>query len=178
MTYAVRYGPGTSRTWETRPGDIVLTHRRALPSRAIALGQRLRFRGADRPYAHWSHVACVSGYHGQLVEALGHGVEETYLSRYRDVEYHYVRTDATLDDRLQMKAFLRACVGRPYGYLEIASLGLALLTGGSRFAFGSPGTLICSALAAQMLCRGDYIFERDPNRAMPADVAKLLGVLP
>jgi hypothetical protein len=47
-----------------------------------------------------------------------------------------------------------------------------LLTGGSRFAFGNPGTLICSGLQAQTLCRGQYIFEKDPGRMMPANLAK------
>ena len=49
---------------------------------------------------------------------------------------------------------------------------------GAKFAFGNPGTLICSALAAQMLCRGEYVFDRDPGRMMPADVAEFLKVTP
>lgn len=169
---AVRYGPGDAPL-RTQPGDLILTHRDQLPSRLIAFGQRLRFRGANSSCAHWSHVACVVGNEGELVEALGNGVQATNLSRYRDVEFHYVPIDATLEDRRQMATFATTCVGRPYGYMEIVSLGLTLLTG-AKFAFGNPGTLICSAMGAQMLCRGDYIFDRDPNRMMPADVAREL----
>jgi hypothetical protein len=172
-----RYGPGQTVRNNTIPGDLVLTHREQLPSRLIAFGQRRRFRGPDRRFAHWSHVACVVGLNGELVEALGKGVEATHLERYTDVEFHYVATGAHPHDREQMARFLYACVGRPYGWSEILSLGLTLLTGGN-FGFGNPGTMICSALAAQMLTRGDFVFPFDPNRAMPADIAKALQVRP
>ena len=176
MPTAERYGPGEARRF-TQAGDLILTHRDQVASRLIAFGQGLRFRGADRVFCHWSHVACIVGDHGELVEALGHGVEATNLGRYKDVEYHVVSVEATAADRAQMAAFAQACVGRPYGYLAILSLGLTLLTG-AKFAFGNPGTLICSALAAEALCRGDYVWPRDPNRCMPADIAKHLAVTP
>lgn len=173
---AARFGPGHV-SLETKPGDLILTHRDQVPSKLIAFGQRLRFRGEDSPFAHWSHVACVVGHNGALVEALGAGVEATSITRYVDVEYHYVPVQATDADRRQMARFALDCVGRPYGYLQILSLGLTLLTG-AKLAFGNPGTLICSALAAEALCRGDYIWPRSPGVMMPADLAQALGVRP
>lgn len=172
---AVRFGPGEI-SLETKPGDLILTHRDQLASKLITFGQRLRFRGHDAPFAHWSHVACIVGYHGELVEALGNGVCAGNLKRYVDVEYHYVPVKATEQDRQQMARFAKACVGRGYNYAEILALGLTLTTG-AKIVFGNPGSLICSALGAEMLCRGDYIFSRDPGSMMPADIAKDLGLV-
>lgn len=176
--YAVmtRYPRGQSVP-RTLPGDLVLTRRRQLASRLIGIGQGLRFRGPDLPYAHWTHVAVAADAEGHLIEALGHGVELTNIYRYHNVDYHYVRINADAHDRRQMARFARECIGRPYGWSEILSLGLSLVTG-AKIQFGNPGTLICSALAAQTLCRGDYVFPRDPNRLMPADLAKALDVRP
>jgi hypothetical protein len=178
MSNVTRYAPGVEAPLGALShGDIILTHRSAFFSRLIAFGQSLRFRGARRPYAHWSHVAVVVGDRGELVEALGKGVQETNISEYAQVEYHHVHIDALATDREEMRRFAARCVGRRYNWLEIPSLGLTLLTG-AKFAFGNPGTLICSALGAQMLCRGDYIFDRDPNTMMPADIAEHLGATP
>jgi hypothetical protein len=171
-----RYAPGDVSV-ETAPGDLILTHRDQPVSKLIAFGQRLRFRGKDRPFAHWSHVAVVVGFHGELVEALGRGVQRSRLTRYTDVEFHYVSVDAALHDRRQMARFAEACVGRSYNWWEIVSLGLTLVVG-AKIVVGNPGTLICSALAGEALCRGDYIFSRDPNSQMPADIAKELGLRP
>ena len=33
------------------------------------VGQRLRFRGPDRPFAHWSHAALIVSAEGAIVEA-------------------------------------------------------------------------------------------------------------
>jgi hypothetical protein len=159
----------------TTPGDLVFTHRTAIYSKLITFGQGLRFRGADKKYAHWSHVAVVVGYNGELVEALGRGVVRTNISYYRDVEYHYVGIQCAETDRLQMVNFAEACVGRRYAWVEIPSLGLTLITG-AKLVVGNPGTLICSALAAEMLCRGDFIWPREPSTMLPADLAQALRV--
>ncbi len=179
LTLAKRFGPGESiHPSQAHPGDFVLTHRDALSSKLIALGQRRRFRGADRGFAHWSHIAGVETGSGGLVEALTSGVVRSPIEKYRDVEYHYVHVSHSDADRAQMARFLAACVGREYGWGEIASLGLALLSGGDHLGFGNPGTLVCSGLIGQMLCRGDAIFDRDPNRLMPADIAQWADVKP
>jgi hypothetical protein len=164
----------------TEPGDIILTHRNEIYSKLIVFGQGLRFRGKNRVYAHWSHVACVVDSSGGLVEALGNGVQGPAQGRnieeYRDVEYVYINIGACQHDREQMQKFLLACIGRPYGWFEIISLGLALLTG-TKVIFGNPATLICSALAAQSLTRGNFIWSRDPNVMMPADIAKEFDII-
>jgi hypothetical protein len=136
---AGRYGPGALPIYDDdlQAGDLIFVHRAALASRLIAFGQALRFRGKDREFAHWTHIACPTGRGGELAEALGHGVELTEVGRYRDVEFHHVRLAVGDADRVQMQRFLLACVGRPYGYTEILSLGLTLsapaATGAFRF---------------------------------------------
>src|SRR5665213_491530 len=57
----------------------------------ISLAEKRRFRGADAPYAHWSHSALVVGTDGALVEAESTGVRRSPISRYKDDEYHLVR---------------------------------------------------------------------------------------
>lgn len=160
--------------YKTKPGDIILVHRKSLYSNLIGLGQWLTTRKWDRRFIWARHVACVAGEEGELVEALGKGVEERHISVYKDIDFIYVDIEADNHDREQMHNFLYACVGRPYNWFEIISLGITIISG-AKLVFGNPGTLICSALAAQMLCRGDFIFERDPSVMMPWNIAKKIG---
>lgn len=179
-----RYGPGDAPAalptgQRTSPGDFILTHRKALPSRLIAFGQGLRFRGQQRPFAHWSHAALIVGVRGELVEALGHGVERTSIDRYRDVEYHLVHIDASPVDRMRIVRYGETMWRRHtrYGWLEILSLGLQLLTG-ARLALTTDGHMICSGLVATGLERTDAIFTRNAGCMMPADLAEFYGVRP
>ena len=64
-----RYGPGQSvDTFPTaiaavapkpsvRAGDFILTHSSGIFGRLIRLGEYIRYRGAEKAFAHWSHAA-------------------------------------------------------------------------------------------------------------------------
>lgn len=170
-----RYPKGVQPNYDdVKSGDILLINRHTGMSKAIRVGQALRFRKERKTYAYWTHVAVVTK-PGEIVEALVKGVAANPLEKYIDHDYVYVSIDAGNHDRAQMRAFAEACIGNPYGLLMDFSIGVALLTG-ANFLIGNPGTMICSGLAAQMLCRGDYIFKRDPNTIMPADLAEYFDI--
>lgn len=159
----------------TEPGDFILTHRRAKYSRLVTFGQRRRFRGPDRHYAHWSHAALVIGPNGQIVQAISEGVEPSTLEEYRDVEYHYIHTGMCDTDRQQAARFAASCLEQKYAWVTIASLGLTLLTN-TRMQFGMDGTMFCSELVVRALERGDFIFPKAANLMMPADLAQFFRV--
>jgi len=152
------------------PGDFLLTHADAWTSRLIRFGERIRYRGPNRPFAYWSHAVAVVSDTGEIVEALGRGVTAGNISKYAGTDYTYVRIQATPEDRAEMASFSIGQVGVEYGYLTIASITLGLLTAG-RLTFGLSGTEICSGLVARMLERGTYVWV-DPPSVMPADLAR------
>lgn len=156
-----------------QPGDIVLVHAGHVSSRLIRWGQRLRFRGERAHYAHWNHVAVITGYHGELIEALFTGVKEGNLSRYANVDHVVCSAVEHGCDRVQMLAFCES-VARArwrYDYAEIVSVVLTLLTG-SKWVFGRVGSAICSGLAAEALTRAGVIWPRPPGWMLPADIAE------
>jgi uncharacterized protein YycO len=161
----------------TRPGDFILTHRKQLASDVIALGQRTRYRGARATSAHWSHAALLVGTKGELIEALTKGVCETTLERYRDIEYHVVSVLDTTEDRERACRFAQTLLGREYGWTEIASLSLSVLTG-MRLSIGVEDQVICSALVAMALEHAGLDLPREGARCMPADLAFMFGVKP
>jgi len=173
-----RYGPNEERL-VTQPGDFILTHRRAFPSMMIAIGQRIRFRGERRPYAHWTHAALVVDDAGTLVEALAPGLVVDNIDRYAGVEYHYVMTDLDDRDRERVRRYGVTMAHRHtrYDYLEIVSLGLQLLTGAT-VAFTTGNRMICSGFVATALERTDAIFPRAASTMLPADLAEHYGVQP
>jgi hypothetical protein len=169
------YGPGKEEP-NPEPGDFILTHADAWTSRLIRFGESIRYRGANRPFAHWSHTAAVVSDTGEIVEALGRGVTAGNISKYAGTDYAYVRIQAEAEDRAQMAGFARGQVGAEYGFLTIASITFGLLTSG-RLTFGLSGTEICSGLVARMLERGWYVWV-DPPSVMPADLARFFDVRP
>jgi uncharacterized protein YycO len=164
---------------EYDPGDFILTHGSAFYSKLIRFGQRLRFLGSNRKYAYWNHAAMIVSAGGDLIEALGPGVEETHIDKYKPTEYHLVRLGslAVHRDRQQVADFAAWSVGEKYGWLTIVSIALALLFGG-RFNFGIDGQTICSGLVARALERTKAIFDRTPSHIMPADLARYFNVTP
>jgi hypothetical protein len=176
VMHVTRFGPG-QQVEDPSPGDFILTHRYRPYSFIISHGQKLRFTGKSRPFAHWSHAVMVTGTDGSIVEALGHGVMRNNISRYRHVEYHYVHVNMDDHDREQAVAFAEACVGQKYGWGTILGLAFCLATG-SRLQFGFNGTEICSGLVARALERGSFIFPKAPNTMMPADLAEQFDVTP
>lgn len=170
-------GPGCE-VGDPRPGDFILTHGKSWTSRLIRFGERLRYRGADRKYARWNHAAIFVDAQGNIVEALGAGVQQRNISVYKNTEYHVVRLENVVDEERRHECeFAMHCLHDRYGYLTIVSIGLSLLTG-SKFGFGVDGQEICSALVARCLERTGEIFPLDPWHIMPADLAKYFQVEP
>lgn len=158
-----------------KPGDFILTHGYDWIGTLIQLGQSLRFNGYDTKYAHWSHCALVVSEGGDLIESVAEGVVKSNISKYDSKHYTVVHIDATDTDRAQAVAYAERHVGSTYGYLNVISLGISLLTG-LKFSFGFEGEMICSGLVAGALERCDIDTGRECVRTMPADLAKYFGV--
>jgi len=175
----IRHVRGLSAAGDLRPGDFILTHGSHWTSQLIRVGQALRFRGKNRTYAYWNHAALIVGSGGEIIEALGPspGVVQQNISKYAPREYTIVRIKASPEDRDEMVAFARACLGERYGVLTIASIALSLLTG-TRFSFGFDGQMICSGLVARALERTQAIYTKEPSHIMPADLARAYRVDP
>ena len=163
------YGVGTELS-KPIPGDVILTHGSDWPSKAIRFGQSFRFRGDKKVFAYFNHAAMVISEDGTIVEALTRGVVTSPLSKYTPKEYIVIRVKATSEDRNQMIRFVNHALGRKYGWTEIISLFLSLLTG-LKFNFGVDDEVICSGLVASALERGYDIFERQCSFMTPADLA-------
>jgi uncharacterized protein YycO len=171
------FGPG-DEVANPLPGDFILTHGKSWTSRMIRVGEKLRYWGRDRIYTRWNHAAIFVDTNGDIVEALGGGVQRRNISVYKNTEYHVVHLENVVDvDREHETGFALACLGDKYGWLTILSIALSLLFA-SKLGFGVDGQEICSALVARCLERTGEIFPEDPWRIMPADLAKYFDVRP
>jgi uncharacterized protein YycO len=188
--HAVRYGPGDSVLMPStsvaelanqpaaRPGDFIVTHSTGVYGRLIRFGEALRYWGHDKVFAHWSHAAIFVDESGNIIEALGGGVQKRNISVYAGTEYVVVHLPPATSsvDRQQAVAFAEFCLNDPYGWLTIVSISLCLLTG-AKLTFGVDGQQICSALVARSLERiGEIFSENEPWHLMPADLAKHFDV--
>lgn len=172
-----RFGPG-EEAHDYQSGDFILTHNLDFYGWLIRFGQRLRYWGADRKFAHWNHAALIISPEGELIEALSRGVVRTHISNYAGTEYHLVRLSdefADARDRAQMVAFALSCWREPYGWLTIVNIAIALVTG-CTFTFGIEGQSICSGLVAKALERSNAIFHGNSANVTPAALAKLFNV--
>jgi uncharacterized protein YycO len=173
-----RYGPGEQAT-RFNPGDFILAHRRRPIAGLISVAQKVRFRGPDSVYAHWSHCALVVAEDGSLVEAESLGVERSPISKYLSREYHLVRLgpELTQEGRTRAAAYANAQVGQAFGFLALAGAALFLL-------FGWPLRLmrknhqICSGLVVRALQNGGLLLDADPDLMLPADLARIYNVRP
>jgi hypothetical protein len=171
------FGPG-EQVVNPCPGDFILTHGTSWTSRMIRFGQTLRYRGPDKIFTRWNHAAIFTNEEGDIIEALGGGVQQRNISVYRQTEYHVVHLENVVDiNRTHEVEFGQACLKDHYGWLTILSIALSLLTG-SKLGFGVDGQEICSALVARCLERTGEIFPTDPWHIMPADLAKYFNVQP
>ena len=168
-----RFGPGESAT-QFEPGDFILTHRKRFISRLIRIAQKVR--GRERKYCYWSHAALIVDKDGTLIEAETKGVVRSPLSKYEPAEYQLVRLGDSADgrDREQVVAFANSVVGQPFGYLDMASVGLSLLTG-AKVNISYESHLMCSALVARALERTSALFDDEPAHMLPADLARYYG---
>lgn len=173
------FSPGKeASSSEFTPGDFILTHGNSIYSKLIRVGQSFRFRGRDRKFARWNHAAMIISTNGDLIEALGAGVRQGNISKYKDTEYHLVQIDSSIansHDREQSVAFAKWSLNQPYGWLTIFSIAISLMTG-SKFTFGFDGQSICSGLVARALERTSAVFNREPSHIMPADLAKYFSI--
>jgi uncharacterized protein YycO len=161
---------------EFAPGDFLLTHGKSWTSYLIRFGESLRYWGPRRKYTHWSHTAIFVNQDGDLIEALGGGVQKRNVAVYRDTEYHVVRLiDVPEEERENAVAFAQHCLEDHYGFFTIASLAVTLVSG-SKFFFGVDGQMICSGLVARALERMGAIFQFDSWHMMPADLAEAFRV--
>lgn len=186
----IRYGPGESVPLPktaiatalprpiARPGDFILTHSSGIYGSLIRFGEAIRYWGPDRIFAHWSHAAIFINEEGDIIEALGGGVQQRNISVYHRTEYVVVHlpSTTTLLDRQQAVGFAEFCISDRYGWLTIASIVLCLVLG-AKFSFGVDGQQICSGLVARCIERIGEIFpESEPWHLTPADLAKHFDV--
>ncbi len=176
MAHVERYGPGETAS-EFDPGDFILTHRHNPMAWLITLAQKLRFRGPDAVYAHWSHCALIVDEGGALVEAESLGVTRSPISRYTDDEFHLVRlgSDFPKERRQRAVEYTNAQVGRGFGYLAAFGAMLFLLTG-RPLRLVRRNHQICSGLVVRALQKGGLLKGADPDLMLPADLAKIYGV--
>ena len=76
------FGPGEQVT-DPSPGDFVLTQGTSWTSRLIRFGQKIRYRGPDKIFTRWNHAAIFINQEGDIIEALGSGVQQRNISVYR-----------------------------------------------------------------------------------------------
>jgi len=157
------------------PGDFLLVSTTGILAKFIRFGQFLRYHGKMKPFAHWNHAAMVIDEDGTIVEAVGRGVVTSNISEYKNVEYYYVTTKLNKQSRDQTVAACKSFVKDKYGFVTIISIALELLTG-IKIQFNSSNSMICSAVVAQSLWAGGYIFDRNPYQMMPADLADAFDV--
>jgi uncharacterized protein YycO len=185
-----RYGPNESVPISTtpisvpvtnpvaQPGDFILTHSSGIYGSVIRFGEAIRYWGQDKVFAHWSHAAIFINATGDIIEALGGGVQQRNISVYHGTEYVVVHLPATTIplDREEAVKFANFCLNDPYGWLTIVNIALCLLTG-AKISVGVDGQQICSALVARCIERIGEIFpEAEPWHLTPADLAKHFDV--
>jgi hypothetical protein len=173
-----RYGPGEQAT-RFDPGDFILTHRARPFAGLIAMSEKLRFRGPDAVYAHWSHCALVVAGDGAVVEAETLGVERSPISKYESAEYHLVRIGPEFgrEGRKRAADYADTQVGQAFGFLALAGAALFLLCG-LHLRLMRQNHQICSGLVARALQEGGLLNGADPALMLPADLAKIYDIRP
>lgn len=176
MVRVERYGPGEEAN-NYDPGDLLLSHRHHAIARLISFAQERRFRGADAPYAHWSHCALVVAGDGALVESESTGVTRSSISKYKADEYHLVRLGPDLKPpaRDRTVAYAAAQIGQAFGYLAFFGAALYLLLG-LPIKLARRRHVICSSLVVGALQAGGLMPGVDAALTLPADLAKLYDV--
>jgi uncharacterized protein YycO len=173
-----RYGPGEEAK-RFDPGDFILTHRFRPIAGLIKAAQKLRFRGPDAVYAHWSHCALIVAEDGALVEAESLGVERGPISKYQSREYHLVRIGPEFgpEGRKRGVEYANAQVGQAFGFLALTGATLFLLFGW-HLRLMRRDHQICSGLVGRALQNGGLLQDADPAQMLPADLAKIYDVRP
>ncbi len=175
MVQVEQYLPG-AQAHSLTPGDFILAHRHHWLAGLISQAQKRRFHGPDAVYAHWSHAAIVAS-GDTVIEAEIRGVVRNPISRYRDDEYRLVRLDGQLEPeaRARVVEFATSRIGQAFGFLDMFSTSIYLLTG-LPMRVARKNHEICSSLVVRALQQGGLLEEMDPLLTLPADLAKRFDV--
>jgi hypothetical protein len=140
--------------------------------RAITLGEWLRFRRGSK-YSHVFTLDQKVGNDWQIIEARSHGVQNIrLLSELKD--YTIVPSPLTQSGRLNQLSFLRAQLGKKYGFFTIGSIITTLILP-SFINVMLPDTWICSALAGEGLRAGGWLHNwPDVYTVIPAQLYEAL----
>jgi hypothetical protein len=146
------------------PGDMFLTHSDNALGKLIRLGESLRRPG--RP-SFFNHAGIIVDTDGDTIEAWGRGVVRKNLAVHKKVWVVPHQSEHPED----IVKFALSTENDPYGWLDLASITIRLLTGLS-LSFHGTHSLICSQLAAKAWEHGGWICpELDTAAVMPADLA-------
>jgi hypothetical protein len=149
-----------------QPGDIALVHETGPVALGIQYGTRSRY----------NHVRLVvDTMHGRVVEAKPGGAARGHVGR-NDV---VVRPPLTWEQRAKIPAIAASLLGTPYGFLDVAALGLAqvgIVLPGVKHRIARPDRLFCSQLVDYAwTLAGFHAFtdDRTPQDVSPGDLADL-----
>lgn len=147
------------------PGDIALVRDHGLVDLLIRWGTRSRY----------NHVRLIVGEMGGTVEALAHGAQRGHV-RPGDV---VVRPPLSGPEVAAIPGISRNLLGTPYGFLDVAALGLAqfgITLPFIRKRIRNPRRLFCSQLVDYAwTLAGYHAFNdgRTPQDVSPGDLADL-----
>jgi len=158
------------------PGDLVFCHSKGLISKAIRLGELIRWRSG----ATWNHVAIIDSVDGNditVIQAEAHGVtDDKQLSTISPGGRYLVVPSPAGVDRAKLLAFARQEVGASYGFVSIASLIINILSPGW-ITVRWTNSWICSAVSAEALRAGGWLHRwSDIYQVSPAQLALALGI--
>jgi hypothetical protein len=148
-----------------QPGDMALVHESGFVETGIQFGTRSRY----------NHVRLIVSPHGAVVEARPRGASRGHVSP-GDV---VVRPPLTLAQRLQIPDIAAGLLGTPYGFLDVAALGLAqfgITLPGVKRRIARPDRLFCSQLcdyAWSLAGFTAFTDGRTPQDVSPGDLADL-----
>jgi hypothetical protein len=146
------------------PGDMFLTHSPSFFGKIIRFGESLRRPSRS---SFFNHAGIIVSANGDTIEAWGRGVVRKNLTVHKTVWIIPHNSDHPTD----IVKFAMSTEKDPYGWLDIVSISVRLLTGLS-LSFHGTRSLICSQLAAKAWEHGGWICpELDTAAVMPADLA-------
>lgn len=124
-------------------------------------------------YKDFTHVAIL--FDGQLYESGGrHGVRTAPKDAYAAFKTETIPYACDTDEEVAAKAFAASCLGRSYDWVEIASIGISLLTG-CALNLTSQRTLICSEYVGRILEHAGMVLARDPSNTSPAQLRAMFS---
>ena len=159
---------------EIQPGDIIFAHSKGVISRAIRIGEWLRWRKGS----HYNHVAIVDRVVKDVVyviQAESRGVTgKNHFQRTLDQvcpggEYTVMKPPSRVS-RVKILSFAREQVGSKYGFFTIASLVINIITP-QWMTFRWSDSWICSAVTGEALRYAGWLHQwPDVYQVTPAQL--------